>query len=199
MSDNQKPPLLADTPEVPHLPDRSALSQLYPTAGGQAERQLKANLERPVTNTPSLRITAWLVAAWLFAPMSTTYLLVLFLLSQSADPLAPMQRFFFAIFCILIWKGALKKLRQQFADSDITFGIFFVIYLFYMLPIVKISYDILPKTPLGIVATLALWLVAHLAIVGYITWVCNRSEAGKQRAVRLAVPVVVVALVAALV
>lgn len=185
------------------LPDRSNLSKLY-VSSNQNKNNPPVSTAEPtpsggeVLNYNSLNRA--LVGLLLVIPIVATYLAAVFIYHgadaniANPDPLFPVQSFFVSALWLFFSVVSLRFLLRHFNDRSVPMSGFVIIYLFYILPIIKITYNLFPTNLVGIIMTTALWLIANWLIVFYLSWALGRnSTSSLSRFITLALPFIVLA------
>lgn len=176
------------------LPDRSNLSELYVR---KSENTTHVDpTQENVSTTPEapLKINQILASTLLTVPLAATYWAADFIYSgadtniEEADPFFPLLGLFVSAICVLSWIVSLWILKKRFDTYTLGLSIFLIVYLFYLLPALEIVYGGGIHERLGMLLTIALWLIFNYLSVLYMTWSFNRPN---HKLVVLSLPVVV--------
>lgn len=180
-------PISTDDVPISSLPDRSNLSNLYVSAKNGRPTQprhgesIALAKERIDEEVGRLIIDQSITSFLLTTPSVVTYLAAIYIYAgadtstHTPDPLFPLFSFFVSAICVITWIISFRMLWKRFENYDMHLGMFIVIYLFYFLPLLKLTYNLFPVNWTGMVTTIILWLVANRLIIWYMVWVLNKS------------------------
>jgi hypothetical protein len=167
------------------LPDRSNLSKLYISSlsNNPTQEAQSVNLNSKIDSRPTdSTINRAFVSFLLTIPLAATYLAAVYIYNgadaniEKPNPLFPLLSFFVSGLWLLSCVIALRILAKQFYDSSMSSSTFIIIYLFFALPLIKLTYDLYPINFIGIVSTIGTWFIANYSIALYMTWSLNRSR-----------------------
>jgi hypothetical protein len=202
----------SDPSEIPleALPDRSDLSKLYLSSDAyRLKRQTDAHSSsEPSTKTAPTdyrTIDQNIVSLLITLPFIVTHLAAVFIYCGSdtslidPNPLFPLISFFVSAAWFITCVVSLRILWKRFYGYTISLSGFITLYLFYALPMLKLTYDLFQPTYVGIISAVLLWLIANRLIVSYIMWSINRPASSSiNRAVIIALPILILAICAIL-
>jgi hypothetical protein len=191
---------------IPTLPDRTALSLLYPEATKDVRVKDVADIPSPPTSelldVRPLVINRVVVSLLLFLPVITTVLLVLFIYQNAATfppkPLASLQNFYATGLGLLLCVLSFRNLAKRFEACDISLSIFTVLYLFFLFPAIKLTYGMMQGGVSGVGYALGILLLVTFFAVFYMTWALNRQAVSYgRRLLIIVIPVFILAMSAA--
>lgn len=184
------------------LPDRTDLSKLYLSTKNSSQQKTTDN--DAVTPNPIV-INRLLVSFLLSVPFIATYLAAIYIYQGTEasivnpDPLFPLLRFFVSGLWLLSCVVSIRILVKRFYNYNTPLSGFIIIYLFFAMPMIKITHDLFPVDIIGIATTIIVWLIANYLTVLYITWSFNQSnKSSASKIATIAFPVAVLVIFAAI-
>lgn len=152
-----------------------------------------------------VKIDQTLVSILLTIPLVATYWAADFIYRgadaniEKPDPFFPLLGLFASAVCVLSWVVSLWALKKRFDTYTLGLGVFIVVYSFYLLPALEIVYGGGMHERLGMLLTIALWLIFNYLAVLYIIWAFNRGvKSSVNRFTVLALPVMILVVLAIL-